>query len=248
MLPYFFCAAIAFVKYMPRRPPSGSTESAGCSHSPAVIADPDGQSTRSNEKRVGSLVPQEGGGQLQEEAERLGAASVHFLVSTIGAWNAAWIRDGPLRWDALEESEHDETAGTLVDEDYLYQILEGTDDDAEESALTEILRGTPYRQLPRDSLPPENRAEPPAIPNERTVAAQMLALRECMHAREQQHGLTAHEDPGECPSDVHMSRVQGWLPPANDGNAYDKLASVLRECVRALEDSAAQAQILKKSD
>ena len=59
---------------------------------------------------MGSLVPQEGGGQLQEEAERLGAASVHFLVSTIGAWSAAWNRDGPLRWDALEESEHDETA------------------------------------------------------------------------------------------------------------------------------------------
>jgi len=95
---------------MLRRSPSGSTESSGCSHSPAVIADPDGQSTRSNEKRVGSLVPQEGGGQLQEEAERLGAASVHFLVSTIGAWSAAWNRDGPLRWDALEESEHDETA------------------------------------------------------------------------------------------------------------------------------------------
>jgi hypothetical protein len=59
---------------------------------------------------VGSLVPQEGGGQLQEEAERLGAASVQLLVSTIGAWSAAWNRDGPLRWDALEESDHDETA------------------------------------------------------------------------------------------------------------------------------------------
>jgi len=32
------------------------------------------------------------------------------LASTIGAWSTAWNRDGPLRWDALEKSEQDETA------------------------------------------------------------------------------------------------------------------------------------------
>ena len=90
---------------MQRRSPSTADDAM------AMPADPDGQSTLSNAKRVGSLVPQEGDGLLQEEAERLGAASVHFLVSTIGgAWSAAWNRDGPLRWDALEESEQDETA------------------------------------------------------------------------------------------------------------------------------------------
>ena len=78
-------------------------------------------------------------------------------------------------WIALPLREAQCGGALVVDEDYLYQILEGTDDDAEESALTEILRGTPYRQSPLS--PPKNRAEPPAIPKERTEAAQMLALR-----------------------------------------------------------------------
>ncbi len=99
-----------FIKQNMRRSHSGSTESSSCSDSPAVIADPDGQSTRSNAKRVGSLQPHQGDERLQKEAERLGAASVHFLVCKIGEWSTAWNREGPLRWDALEESEQDETA------------------------------------------------------------------------------------------------------------------------------------------
>ncbi len=40
----------------------------------------------------GSLGPQEGDGQLQWEARRLGAACVFFLVSTTSAWDTAWSR------------------------------------------------------------------------------------------------------------------------------------------------------------
>jgi len=51
----------------------------------------------------------------------------------------------------------EEDCGPLVfDEDYLYQILEGTDDDAKGSALTQILSGTPYGQSPRGSQHGDN--------------------------------------------------------------------------------------------
>ena len=62
------------------------------------------------------------------------------------------------------------------------------------------------------------------IPHEGLKAAEIHALWERVGDLEQQRASASNEapDPGEGTSDVDSSQVQGWLPPANNGN--DELA------------------------
>ena len=103
--------------------------------------------------------------------------------------------------------------------------------------------------------PPDHCAEPAsAMPQDRTEAAEMRALRERVRALEQQLASTADEapDPGKGPSDVHRSRVLGWLPPANDGNAQDELEPAMPHALmlalRGLDDAGLRREFNKHAD
>ena len=82
----------------------------------------------------------------------------------------------------------------------------------------------------------------------------MRALRERVRALEQQLASTADEapDPGKGPSDVHRSRVLGWLPPANDGNAQDELEPAMPHALmlalRGLDDAGLRREFNKHAD
>ena len=82
----------------------------------------------------------------------------------------------------------------------------------------------------------------------------MRALRERVRALEQQLASTADEapDPGKGPSDVHRSRVLGWLPPANDGNAQDELEPAMPHALmlalRGLDDAGLRREFDKHAD
>ena len=72
--------------------------------------DVDGESTSNKAGRL--LVPMEDGGRLHEAAAELGAAGVHYLVSTLGSISTALGAEvrSVQSWAALEEKEQDETA------------------------------------------------------------------------------------------------------------------------------------------